>query len=89
MVAIVDPDASTPESPTGGSVRHFLGGDFVLKDDGTTLVNNTPAITEYQKPDPEKCSKPHRSVDSIFPNCPSQSFPLFLKQMRLFVVQAA
>ena len=65
MIAIVDPDAPTPENPADGPVRHFLGGDFVLKDDGKTLANNTPAITEYTKPNPESGSKPHRSVDIL------------------------
>ena len=62
VVAIVDPDAPTPENPTNGPVRHFLGGDFVLNDDGVTLKNNTPAITEYVEPNPADGSQPHRSV---------------------------
>ena len=62
IVAIVDPDAPTPENPTNGPVRHFLGGDSVLKDDGVTLKNNTPAITEYVQPNPADGSQPHRSV---------------------------
>jgi len=66
VVAIVDPDAPTPENPANGPVRHFLGGDFVLKDDGVTLKNNTPAITEYVEPNPADGSQPHRSV-GLFP----------------------
>jgi len=66
VVTIVDPDAPTPENPTNGPVRHFLGGDFVLKDDGVTLKNNTPAITEYVEPNPADGSQPHRSV-GFFP----------------------
>ena len=68
MVAIVDPDA-----PTYGPVRHFLGGDFVLKDDGVTLANNTPAITEYVEPNPADGSQPHRSV-GFFPQWTSFCF---------------
>ena len=65
VVTIVDPDAPTPENPTNGPVRHFLGGDFVLKDDGVTLKNNTPAITEYVEPNPADGSQPHRSVPPV------------------------
>jgi hypothetical protein len=65
VIAMVDPDAPNPEKPDNASapVRHFLGGDFTFDNDGVSLVNNTPAVTEYKPPSPPAGSKPHRSVE--------------------------
>ena len=60
VIAMVDPDAPTPQNPDNAPVRHFLGGGFTFKDDGVSLTNSTPAVTEYQPPSPPAGSNPHR-----------------------------
>ncbi|KAF8509998.1 phosphatidylethanolamine-binding protein, partial [Hysterangium stoloniferum] len=63
VVAMVDPDAPTPQNPTSSQIRHFLGGDFKLEHQvgiGAVLVNNTPALTEYHQPTPPNTSDAHR-----------------------------
>ncbi|KIJ54150.1 hypothetical protein M422DRAFT_775343 [Sphaerobolus stellatus SS14] len=67
VVAMVDPDAPTPEDPTDAQIRHFLGGNFKLKGHiatglglGAALVNSTPALSEYRQPTPPNTSHPHR-----------------------------
>ncbi|KAJ6583028.1 PEBP-like protein [Mycena vulgaris] len=64
VVAIVDPDAPTPQSPTFGQIRHFLGGDFV--NHGGRLVNGTPAVSDYLQPAPPAGSDPHRYTFLLF-----------------------
>ncbi|KAF8526693.1 phosphatidylethanolamine-binding protein [Gautieria morchelliformis] len=66
VVAMVDPDAPTPQSPTNAQIRHFLGGNFRLQSSpsepgvGAALVNITPALSEYRQPTPPNTSDPHR-----------------------------
>jgi len=66
VVAMVDPDAPTPQAPTNSQIRHFLGGNFKLagppssRGVGTPLVNSTPALSEYRQPTPPNTSDPHR-----------------------------
>ncbi|KAM6496035.1 Phosphatidylethanolamine-binding protein PEBP [Amanita muscaria] len=58
VVAIVDPDAGA-----NAQVRHFLGGNFVLNNNGgsvMTLANTTPALSEYVQPAPPPGTGAHR-----------------------------
>jgi len=64
VVAMVDPDAPTPQDPTEAQIRHFLGGGFTLQ--GNELVNNTPALSDYRQPTPPNTSDPHRYVFLLF-----------------------
>jgi len=68
VIAVVDLDAPNAEKPDNSApVRHFLGGGFTFKDDGVSLVNNTPAVTEYEPPSPpDNGSKPHRVVFLLY-----------------------
>lgn len=62
---MVDLDAPNTEN-ANAPVRHFLGGDLTFKDDGVSLVKNTPAVTEYRPPSPPSGSKPHRSSEVVY-----------------------
>ncbi|KAF7299604.1 hypothetical protein HMN09_00965800 [Mycena chlorophos] len=64
VVATVDPDAPTPADPTEAQIRHFLGGNF-FSNNGL-LVNNTPAISEFQQPTPPAGSPAHRYIFMVF-----------------------
>ncbi|KAJ7464975.1 PEBP-like protein, partial [Mycena galericulata] len=68
VVAMVDPDAPTPQAPIYAQLRHFLGGsgDFYLGGDGCQLVNSTPAISEFVQPAPPTGSDAHRYVLLLF-----------------------
>lgn len=62
---MVDLDAPTPQDPTNAQIRHFLGGNFFLeqtslKNDVVTLVNRTPALSDFRQPTPPAGSDPHR-----------------------------
>jgi len=59
VVAAVDPDAPTPQSPTLSQIRHFLGGDFVANS-SFILSNSTAAISEWVQPAPPAGSDAHR-----------------------------
>ncbi|KAF8148254.1 phosphatidylethanolamine-binding protein [Crassisporium funariophilum] len=65
VVAAVDPDAPTPQTPTSAQIRHFLGGNFVLEP-STLLRNTTPAISNFLQPTPPAGSDPHRYVFLLF-----------------------
>lgn len=62
----VDPDAPTPQDPSAAQIRHFLGGNFKLEGHptaeglGATLVNRTPALSDYIQPSPPNTSDAHR-----------------------------
>lgn len=58
VIAAVDPDAPTPQTPTSAQIRHFLGGDFTRFRD--TLTNSTPAVSEFRQPTPPAGSPAHR-----------------------------
>ena len=63
VVAMIDPDALTPQNPNISQIRHFLGGNFFVdKQHNCLLVNTTPAITEYYGPHVPRVvvSDPHR-----------------------------
>ncbi|GJJ13513.1 hypothetical protein Clacol_007767 [Clathrus columnatus] len=71
VVAMIDPDAPTPQDPTNAQIRHFLGGNFKLEGRptaeglGATLVNRTPAISNYLQPTPPNNSDAHSLTTSI------------------------
>ena len=69
VVAVVDPDAPTPQSPTVAQIRHFLGGSFVPNPSTFVLSNSTPAISEWLQPAPPAGSDPHRydTINSFLP----------------------
>lgn len=72
VVAMIDPDAPTPQDPSDAQIRHFLGGNFVLEGHptveglGATLVNRTPALSDYIQPSPPNTSDPHRYTWLLF-----------------------
>lgn len=70
VVAAVDPDAPTPQTPTSAQIRHFLGGDFTLGQStggGTReLVSNTPPVSGFLQPTPPAGSDAHRYVFLLF-----------------------
>ncbi|KAH8077041.1 PEBP-like protein [Cristinia sonorae] len=65
VVATVDPDAPTPQTPTSAQIRHFLGGNFHLGPTGR-LTNSTAAISNFLQPTPPAGSDPHRYVFLLF-----------------------
>ncbi|KZS89955.1 PEBP-like protein [Sistotremastrum niveocremeum HHB9708] len=64
VVAMVDPDAPTPQDPTVAQIRHFLGGGFKLENG--VLVNTTAALSNYLQPTPPDGSDPHRYTFLLF-----------------------
>ncbi|PIL37295.1 hypothetical protein GSI_00988 [Ganoderma sinense ZZ0214-1] len=69
VLAMVDPDAPTPQSPTLAEIRHLLAPDITLSGslaNGALLVNNTPAISDFQRPSPPAGSDPHRYILLLF-----------------------
>lgn len=59
VIAAVDLDAPTPQTPTRAQIRHFLGGNFFASDSGE-LLNSTAAVSEFRQPTPPAGSDPHR-----------------------------
>ncbi|KAJ8507120.1 hypothetical protein ONZ45_g10478 [Pleurotus djamor] len=74
VVAAVDPDAPTPQTPTNAQIRHFLGGDFTAEAGGRgsvsrglhLLVNSTKAVSEFRQPTPPAGSPAHRYIFLVF-----------------------
>ncbi|KAF9499051.1 PEBP-like protein [Pleurotus eryngii] len=64
VIAAVDPDAPTPQTPTASQIRHFLGGNFTRFRD--TLTNSTPAVSEFRQPTPPAGSPAHRYIFLLF-----------------------
>ncbi|THV08339.1 PEBP-like protein [Dendrothele bispora CBS 962.96] len=62
VVAIVDPDAPTPQNANISQFRHFLGGGFSVDSTTGLLMNNTAALTDFAPPTPPAGSDPHRYV---------------------------
>ena len=65
VLAMVDPDALTPQNPNVSQIRHLLAPGMTLSGnvaDGALLVNNTPAISDFLRPTPPAGSDPHRCV---------------------------
>jgi hypothetical protein len=69
VVATVDPDAPTPQTPTSAQIRHFLSGDFILAPgvplETRQLVNTTLPISGWLQPTPPAGSDAHR-YDILF-----------------------
>ncbi|KIK63784.1 hypothetical protein GYMLUDRAFT_222130 [Collybiopsis luxurians FD-317 M1] len=70
VVALIDPDAPTPQNTSLSQFRHFIGGDFVISSsepNGTArLTNLSAAISEYVSPGPPPGSDPHRYTILLF-----------------------
>jgi phosphatidylethanolamine-binding protein (PEBP) family uncharacterized protein len=85
VIAMVDPDVPTPQNPNVSQIRHFLGGNFFLGELGEgSLVNKTPAVTEYTGPHPADASDPHRQVFTVTIFLLTLTFDF---QIRIFVIQ--
>ncbi|KAJ7274229.1 PEBP-like protein [Mycena rebaudengoi] len=69
VIAAVDPDAPTPQTPTSAQIRHFLGGNFVNR--GGRLVNSTAAVSEFRQPTPPAGSDAHRYIFLLFRQSPA------------------
>jgi len=90
VIALIDPDALTPQNPNISQINHFLGGNFFVgKQHDCLLVNTTPAVTEYYGPHPPKVvdSDPHRWVFHSCPNSLRTSMLTALFQVHIFAVQ--
>ncbi|KAE9407021.1 PEBP-like protein, partial [Gymnopus androsaceus JB14] len=70
VIAMVDPDAPTPQNNSLAQIRHFVGGDFIISSaasNGTArLTNTSAAIAEYISPGPPAGSDPHRYTILLF-----------------------
>ncbi|GLB34007.1 putative RNA recognition motif containing protein [Lyophyllum shimeji] len=69
VLALVDPDAPTPQNTSLSQFLHFLGGDFRVNastDDPTRLVNQSAALMDYFPPTPPEGSPPHRYVLVVY-----------------------
>ncbi|KAF5340729.1 hypothetical protein D9611_007356 [Ephemerocybe angulata] len=66
VIAMVDPDAPTPQDPWAAQIRHYLGGNHTVHDRGGALKNQTSAITEYLQPGPPAGSDAHRYIFLLF-----------------------
>ncbi|KAF9533191.1 PEBP-like protein [Crepidotus variabilis] len=72
VICMLDPDAPTPQNTTLGPVRHFLATDFYINPDasGFQLVNKTPAINNWNPPNPTKGVDAHRYAIFLFKQPP-------------------
>ncbi|PPR04058.1 hypothetical protein CVT24_010633 [Panaeolus cyanescens] len=67
VVALVDPDAPTPQTAMMGSqFLQFLGGDFMADPVTGILLNNSAALMEYTPPTPPSGSDPHRYIVLVY-----------------------
>ncbi|KAI0660835.1 phosphatidylethanolamine-binding protein [Cubamyces menziesii] len=69
VLAMVDPDAPTPQNATAAQIRHLLAPGIVVNGSlatGAALVNNTPAISNFLRPTPPAGSDPHRYTLLLF-----------------------
>ncbi|THH19924.1 hypothetical protein EW146_g1357 [Bondarzewia mesenterica] len=69
VLALVDPDAPTPQNTSLSQFRHLLAGDFHLNGDSldhALLTNSSAAQTDYVNPTPPVGSDPHRYVILLF-----------------------
>ncbi|KAJ6515670.1 phosphatidylethanolamine-binding protein [Mycena sanguinolenta] len=66
VVALFDPDAPTPQSPTLAQFRHLLGGGFQRNANTGVLSNTTAALTEFFPPGPPPGSDPHRYTVLVY-----------------------
>jgi len=73
VLALVDPDAPSPQNTSASQFLHFLGGDFrvnATSSDPTHLTNQSAALMNYFPPTPPAGSPPHRYVLVVY-NQPS------------------
>ncbi|THU92231.1 PEBP-like protein, partial [Dendrothele bispora CBS 962.96] len=77
VIALIDPDAPTPDDPKFAQVRHFIGGDYVISStqpSGTArLTNLSNALAEYVSPGPPDDSPPHRYTFLVYAQPPDFS----------------
>ncbi|KAJ8518289.1 hypothetical protein ONZ45_g4627 [Pleurotus djamor] len=66
VIAAVDPDAPTPQTPTASQIRHFLGGNFFKTGLGNAILNTTAAVSGFLQPTPPAGSPAHRYVFLVF-----------------------
>ncbi|CAL1701183.1 unnamed protein product [Somion occarium] len=72
VLAIVDPDAPTPQNTSISQFRHMLAGDLhVNASSGGALVNSSAALTDFVNPTPPAGSDPHRYVILLFTQPPT------------------
>ncbi|KAK7061879.1 PEBP-like protein [Favolaschia claudopus] len=60
VIALVDPDAPTPQNRTFAQVRHLLGGGYHWDASTGALTNTTAALSDFLPPGPPPGSDPHR-----------------------------
>ncbi|KAL0567636.1 hypothetical protein V5O48_014355 [Marasmius crinis-equi] len=66
VLAIVDPDAPTPQNTSISQFRHFLGGGFQVDNSTSQLQNTSAALSDFAPPTPPDGSDPHRYVVLVF-----------------------
>ncbi|TFY66554.1 hypothetical protein EVG20_g4530 [Dentipellis fragilis] len=69
VLAMVDPDAPTPQNTSLAQVRHIIAGDIHVSpgsNNHSQLVNSSAALTEYLNPSPPPGSDPHRYTILLF-----------------------
>ncbi|KAF7767885.1 hypothetical protein Agabi119p4_7128 [Agaricus bisporus var. burnettii] len=66
VIASVDPDAPTPQTPTSSQIRHFLGGNFFPRGSDGMLSNSTAAVSGFRQPTPPAGSDAHRYIFLLF-----------------------
>ncbi|KAJ8515227.1 hypothetical protein ONZ45_g7314 [Pleurotus djamor] len=66
VIAMVDPDAPTPQNTSISQVRHMLGGGFQRDPTTGMLSNTTAALSDYIPPAPPAGSDAHRYVILVF-----------------------
>ncbi|KAI0335622.1 PEBP-like protein [Cubamyces sp. BRFM 1775] len=69
VLAMVDPDAPTPQNATAAQIRHLLAPGIMANGSlatGAALVNDTPAISDFLRPTPPAGSDPHRYTLLLF-----------------------
>ncbi|KAI0775962.1 phosphatidylethanolamine-binding protein [Trametes elegans] len=69
VLAMVDPDAPTPQNPSAAQIRHLLAPGLRTNGSlatGASLVNTTPAISNFLRPSPPAGSDPHRYTLLLF-----------------------
>jgi len=68
VMALVDPDAPTPQNASMAQFLHFLGGDFAgtTSGDVTPLTNSSAALMDFVSPAPPAGSDPHRYVFLVY-----------------------
>ncbi|RDX57157.1 PEBP-like protein [Lentinus brumalis] len=69
VLALVDPDAPTPQNTSAAQIRHILASGLRPNGslaDGALLVNSTPAVSDYLNSNPPAGSDPHRYTALLY-----------------------